>query len=93
MMIRCLRLMLLVLSAQVAVAQPIHNPLTNAIDVLSLPAERAAEGIEVSIKGIVTAAQPDWQGKFFVQDESAGIFVVLTNTAQPSPGDLVRLLS
>ena len=47
MMIRCLRLMLLVLSAQVAVAQPIHNPLTNAIDVLSLPVDQAADGMEV----------------------------------------------
>ena len=66
--------------------------LTHAADILRLPADHAY-GIPVEIRGVVTAAQPDadWGGRFFVQDESAGIFVENIGTNQPSPGDLVEI--
>jgi hypothetical protein len=50
------------LSAQPAVV------LTNAVDVLALPAER------VSLRGVVTAAEKYWGGRFFIQDASGGVF-------------------
>lgn len=47
----------------------------------------------VRVRGVVTAAQPDaeWAGRFFVQDESAGIFVENIGTNQPRPGDVVEI--
>lgn len=66
--------------------------LTNACDILALPAERAY-GNPVQIRGIVTAAQPDadWSGRFFIQDSTAGIFVEHIGTNQPRPGDLLEV--
>src|SRR6266566_2375902 len=49
--------------------------LTNAAQVLSLSAERAAQKIPVRVKGVVTAAEPGWAGKFFIQDETKGVFI------------------
>jgi signal transduction histidine kinase len=65
--------------------------LTNAADVLSLTAEQAAQEISVSITGVVTVAEPNWRGKFFVQDATGGVFVNRTNSPQPAPGDLVHV--
>ena len=64
--------------------------LTNAIDVLSLPGERAW-GREVSIRGVVTAVEPQWGRAFFAQDATAGIFAEDNNQPQPSPGDYVDI--
>lgn len=80
-----------------AFAQITEGVLTNASEILALPAERAF-GKKVLIRGVVTAAQPDaeWSGRFFVQDATAGVFVenVSTNKThfdQPLPGDLVEI--
>lgn len=64
--------------------------LTNAIDVLSLPGERAW-GRDVSIHGVVTAAEPQWGRAFFAQDATAGIFAESSNQPQPTPGDFVEI--
>jgi signal transduction histidine kinase len=72
-----------------AAAQPANEILTNASDILALTPERALGKVPVSIKGVVTVAEPSWKGRFFVQDASAGVFVNYTNGHQPSPGDLV----
>lgn len=73
-------------------AQPSPDTITNASDILSLPAERAY-GSNVLIHGVVTAAQPDaeWSGRFFIQDATAGIFVEYIGTNQPQPGDLLEV--
>jgi signal transduction histidine kinase len=82
---------LLLWSAWPAVAQPAEGPLTNAIDILSLTPEQARSGIPVTIQGVVTVAQPDWGGQFFVQDATAGIYVNNLSDHRPLPGDLVRV--
>ncbi len=74
-----------------APAQPAHEVLTNASDILALTPERADSKIHVSITGVVTVAEPSWKGRFFVQDASAGVFVNYTNGNRPSPGDLVSV--
>jgi signal transduction histidine kinase len=44
------------------------------------------------VKGIVTAAETSWDGEFFVQDASGGIFVVNHDTTRPpAPGDVVAI--
>ena len=80
-----------------AAAQSTNHVITNASDILALPAERAY-GIKVLIRGVVTAAQPDaeWSGRFFVQDATAGVFVenISTNRIkpnQPKPGDWIEV--
>ena len=60
--------------------------LTDAAEVLSLTAERAKQQISISITGVVTAAEPNWDGRFFVQDSSGGVFVNNTNAVQPRSG-------
>jgi len=80
------------ISAPTARGQSTNLVLTNASEILALPADRAY-GNNVLIRGVVTAAQPDaeWSGRFFVQDETAGVFVENIGTNQPQPGDLVEI--
>ena len=65
--------------------------LTNAAQVLSLSAERARQKIPVNVKGIVTAAEPGWTNKFFLQDETSGVFVGNSPSGRPQPGDVVEV--
>src|SRR5689334_18647853 len=71
------RVLMLVCVFSIAVALPsaliAEEQLTNAAQVLSLSAERAAQRIPIRVKGIVTAAEPTWGGKFFVQDDTSGV--------------------
>jgi len=72
-------------------AEQADELLTNASQVLSLSAEQASHGIKISIKGVVTAAESNWGGRFFVQDSSGGVFVENINNRQPAPGDVVTV--
>jgi len=65
--------------------------LTNASEVLRLSQEQAARALPIAITGVVTAAEPGWAGRFFVQDASAGVFVNNTDGVEPAPGDLVTV--
>jgi signal transduction histidine kinase len=71
-------------------AQETSGLLTNASDVLALSAQQAANGIPVLVRGIVTATEPHWHGRFFAQDSTGGIFVD-TSEHQPVPGDVVEV--
>lgn len=65
--------------------------LSTAAAVLSLSASEAGARQPVSVTGIVTAAEPDWTGQFFVQDSTGGIFVENRGHPAPAPGDVVRV--
>ena len=65
--------------------------LTNASAVLALSGEQASRDIKVSLHGIVTAAESDWGGRFFIQDSSGGVFVENISSHQPAPGDVLDL--
>ena len=69
------------------VASPL---LTNAVDIISLPAEQAARSLKATVTGIVTAADPVLKGRFFLQDATAGIFVDNVNGLRPEPGTVVE---
>jgi signal transduction histidine kinase len=79
-------------AGQMVAAEQSNELLTNASQVLSLSGEEAWRGIKISIKGVVTAAKPNWGGRFFVQDSSGGVFVENISNMQPSPGDVVTVL-
>ena len=64
---------------------------TNASDILSLTAEQAPLGLAINLKGVVTAAEPEWDGQFYVQDSTGGIFVNNLNGRRPQPGDYVEI--
>ena len=51
---------LLFQAALTAAAEPAGQILTNAADVLSLSAAQAAYRINISIEGVVTAAETNW---------------------------------
>ncbi len=72
-------------------AQPTNELLTNAVDVISLPAEKASEYIKVFVTGVVTASDPALQGRFFVQDGTGGVFVVNASGRRPDAGELVEV--
>ncbi len=68
-----------------------NDVLTTAAEILSLSPGQVDRRIPVSVTGVVTVAEPNWQGKFFVQDSTAGVFVVNTNAPQPAVGDVVQV--
>jgi signal transduction histidine kinase len=78
-------------AAQIVSAQESNEVLTNASAVLALSGEQASHDIKVSIHGVVTAAEPDWGGRFFIQDSSGGVFVENISSRQPAPGDVLAL--
>lgn len=66
--------------------------LTNAVDIISLPAEQAARSLKAAVTGVVTAANPDWAGRFFVQDSTGGVFVDNQYGHRPEPGTVVEVV-
>src|SRR5678816_996709 len=82
---------LIVIFASQALSAPTVEKLTSASEVLALPSERALQGVPVTLQGVVTAAETYWEGRFFVQDASGGVFVDNLNAAQPNVGDLVEV--
>ncbi|HXB58759.1 MAG TPA: hypothetical protein VNU95_04315, partial [Candidatus Acidoferrales bacterium] len=68
-----------------------NKTLTTAAEILSLNSTQVDQRIPVSVTGVVTVAEPNWDGKFFVQDATAGIFVINTNAPQPAVGDVVQV--
>jgi signal transduction histidine kinase len=86
------RAMVLMLLAQgLSGAAAWADVLTNAADVLSLSTAQALSGVPVSVTGVVTAAETNWAGRFFMQDASGGVFVDNKNNRAPVPGDLIRV--
>jgi signal transduction histidine kinase len=67
------------------------EPLTNAAAVLSLTGEQASRRFHISVTGVVTAAEADWTGQFFVQDATGGVFVENTSRPGPAPGEIVTV--
>lgn len=84
-------MLLFALARANATENPPTAPLTDAASVLSLPGEMAGRRLPVTVTGVVTAAEPDWNGQFFVQDATAGIFVENLNQVAPEPGDVVAV--
>jgi signal transduction histidine kinase len=68
-----------------------NNTLTNASDVLALSAKEASLFVPIIVKGVVTAAETNWDGRFFVQDSSGGVFVDNAGNPPPATGDLVEV--
>lgn len=76
---------------RIASAQEPVAVLTNGAQVLSLSAERASMGVSIFVTGVVTAAQRDWGGRFFVHDSTGGVFVENLSDHRPEPGDWVEV--
>src|SRR5437899_7264372 len=76
-------------AADIPIAEPpsASEEITTASQILALPGEKASRAIPVKIRGVVTVAEKYWGGRFFIQDESGGVFVDNISTAQPSTGD------
>ena len=66
-------------------------PLTSAAAVLSLTADQASVRLPIVVTGVVTAAEPDWRGQFFLQDATGGVFVENFTLPNPEPGDVVEV--
>ena len=66
-------------------------PITQAQQILTLSENQSQQHLPIQIQGVVTAADPSWNGQFFIQDSSAGVFVDSRIQPIPSPGTLVRV--
>jgi hypothetical protein len=66
-------------------------PITQAQQILTLSENQSQQHLPIQIQGVVTAADPSWNGQFFVQDPSGGVFVDSRIQPIPSPGTLVRV--
>ncbi|WP_175414748.1 histidine kinase [Nibricoccus aquaticus] len=71
-------------------AETTVSTLTTAAEVRSLSVEAASAHHPVTIRGVVTAAEPDWGGKYVVQDNTAGLFVQHVGR-QPAIGDVIEV--
>ena len=68
------------------------DTITNAADVLALPLEVALQNVPVHVKGVVTTAETNWLGRFFMEDASGGVFVDnRTPLVAPEVGDVVEV--
>jgi signal transduction histidine kinase len=76
------------LSAPGRAADSVPDTLRTVAQARALPPDVAMRRLPVAIRGVVTAAEPYWDGKFIVQDDSGGIFVD-NSSRQPALGDLV----
>jgi signal transduction histidine kinase len=83
--------LLVVVGEPQAFARPSDELLTNAVDVISLPAEKASLYLKVLVTGVVTASDPRLKGRFFVQDATGGVFVDNINGVHLEPGELVEV--
>ena len=77
-------------ASQVNAQQPVAL-LTNAVDVISLPAEKASLSLKVLVTGVVTASDPALKGRFFVQDATGGVFVDNVNGSHLEAGQVVEV--
>lgn len=68
-----------------------HEVLTNAASVMALTYQQATQRISISITGVVTLAEPAWDGPFFVQDLTGGVWVNNNKNRPPALGDLVQV--
>ena len=68
-----------------------ERSIDTAEKILSLTIDEAAKRLPISVRGVVTAAEPDWSGQFFVQDETGGVFVENLTKTPPAIGDLVHV--
>lgn len=84
-------LSLLLALAPVILSGQEQTPLTNAADVITLRADRAAQRIRVRVTGVVTAADPALKGRFFIQDVTGGVFVDNINGRRPEPGEVLEV--
>jgi len=66
-------------------------PITQAQQILTLSENQSQQHLPIQIQGVVTAADPSWNGQFFIQDSSAGVFVDSRVQPIPTPGTLVRV--
>ena len=71
-------------------SQTAADCLTNAASILALP-EGQADGRPVLLHGVVTAAESNWYGRFFIQDASGGVFVDNNGQSSPAIGDSVEV--
>jgi len=86
-----LLLNLLALADPTVWAQTNGELLTNAVDVISLPVEKASRFLKVRVTGVVTASDPALKGRFFIQDATGGVFVDNFNGRRPEAGEVVEV--
>jgi signal transduction histidine kinase len=67
-----------------------NKVLTTAAEILSPIVVQSGQNIPVLVTGVVTVAESNWHGMFFVQDSTGGVFVNATNPP-PAIGDLVKV--
>ncbi len=63
------------------------EPLRTAVEVTSLTDTLAGRQLAIELEATVTAVEPDWNGQFFLQDHTGGIWVEYLGQHAPAVGD------
>ena len=56
-----------------------------------LPPTALPSELKFPSTGVVTDAEPNWRGRYFVQDASGGVFVNNVESKPPAPGDVIEV--
>ncbi|MBI2513122.1 MAG: sensor histidine kinase [Opitutae bacterium] len=67
------------------------GPLRTAAEVLALSPDMARRELPVAVRGVVTAVEPDWNGKFTLQDASGGVYISRVG-APPAIGAVMEVI-
>ncbi|MBK1878481.1 histidine kinase [Pelagicoccus mobilis] len=67
------------------------QPLRNIAEITALSDNLAGRQLSIDVTGVVTAAEPSWQGQFFVQDPTGGVWVEYYGNATPPIGSLIKI--
>jgi len=67
------------------------EPLTSAVEITSLTDTLAGRNLSIQLEGTVTAVEPDWNGQFFLQDETGGVWVEYFGSEGPRIGDRLAI--
>ncbi len=86
-----LLLLFVCLAFEASAAESSPRLLRHAREVLALTNAEAVQSIPVQVTGVVIAADSTWASKFFVQDETGGVFVSDNQQLQPKLGEIVEV--
>ena len=84
-------LCLLLLPASGKAQESPPQPLGSAYAITSLSDTLAGRQLSIELEATVTAAEPDWDGQFFVQDKTGGIWVEYYGSNAPQVGDRLAI--
>ncbi|MBC2607084.1 histidine kinase [Pelagicoccus albus] len=68
-----------------------EQPLRTIAEISALSDNVAGRQLQISVTGVVTAAEPSWEGQFFIQDDTGGVWVEYYGDQTPPVSSLIQI--